>query len=108
MVELVDTYALGAYAFRCAGSNPVPGTTNTIFVEGHKNSLLTGVFFMISNNTSSILYILECHIILLQERSVCNRPAMRHLGVCNIPAMRHLQVLGIDNDIIDRRIQNWR
>ena len=26
MVELVDTYALGAYAFRCAGSNPVPGT----------------------------------------------------------------------------------
>ena len=27
MVELVDTYALGAYAARCAGSNPVPGTT---------------------------------------------------------------------------------
>ena len=26
MVELVDTYALGAYALRCAGSNPVPGT----------------------------------------------------------------------------------
>ena len=26
MVELVDTYALGAYAIRCAGSNPVPGT----------------------------------------------------------------------------------
>ncbi len=26
MVELVDTYALGAYAARCAGSNPVPGT----------------------------------------------------------------------------------
>ncbi len=30
MVELVDTYALGAYAIRCAGSNPVPGTI-TIF-----------------------------------------------------------------------------
>ena len=27
MVELVDTYALGAYAARCAGSNPVPGTS---------------------------------------------------------------------------------
>ncbi len=26
MVELVDTYALGAYAFERAGSNPVPGT----------------------------------------------------------------------------------
>ena len=26
MVELVDTYALGAYAERCAGSSPVPGT----------------------------------------------------------------------------------
>lgn len=26
MVELVDTYALGAYAFKRAGSNPVPGT----------------------------------------------------------------------------------
>ena len=26
MVELVDTYALGAYAARCAGSSPVPGT----------------------------------------------------------------------------------
>ena len=28
MVELVDTYALGAYAARCAGSNPVPGTNS--------------------------------------------------------------------------------
>ena len=27
MVVLVDTYALGAYAARCAGSSPVPGTT---------------------------------------------------------------------------------
>ncbi len=26
MVELVDTYALGAYAFKRAGSSPVPGT----------------------------------------------------------------------------------
>lgn len=32
MVELVDTYALGAYAARCAGSNPVPGTTSQIEV----------------------------------------------------------------------------
>lgn len=27
MVKLVYTYALGAYAARCAGSSPVPGTT---------------------------------------------------------------------------------
>ena len=26
MVKLVYTYALGAYAARCAGSSPVPGT----------------------------------------------------------------------------------
>ena len=32
MVELVDTYALGAYAARCAGSNPVPGTTRVALV----------------------------------------------------------------------------
>ena len=31
MVELVDTYALGAYAIRCAGSNPVPGTKTAQF-----------------------------------------------------------------------------
>ncbi len=31
MVELVDTYALGAYAIRCAGSNPVPGTRPKFF-----------------------------------------------------------------------------
>ncbi len=28
MVELVDTYALGAYALQRAGSSPVPGTTH--------------------------------------------------------------------------------
>ena len=27
MVELVDTYALGAYVLRRAGSSPVPGTS---------------------------------------------------------------------------------
>ena len=32
MVELVDTYALGAYALRCAGSNPVPGTNKRTWV----------------------------------------------------------------------------
>jgi hypothetical protein len=26
MVKLVDTYVSGAYAARCAGSSPVPGT----------------------------------------------------------------------------------
>jgi hypothetical protein len=26
MVKLVDTYVSGAYAVRCAGSSPVPGT----------------------------------------------------------------------------------
>ena len=31
MVELVDTYALGAYIFRCAGSSPVPGTKTAQF-----------------------------------------------------------------------------
>ncbi len=37
MVELVDTYALGAYAARCAGSNPVPGTRSQLFEKSsHK------------------------------------------------------------------------
>ena len=42
MVELVDTYALGAYALRCAGSNPVPGTIKLFFLECHLGS--SGVF----------------------------------------------------------------
>lgn len=31
MVELVDTYALGAYASQRAGSSPVPGTISGLF-----------------------------------------------------------------------------
>ena len=33
MVELVDTYALGAYASRRAGSSPVPGTRDLVFLD---------------------------------------------------------------------------
>ena len=30
MVKLVDTYVSGAYAARCAGSSPVPGTKSKL------------------------------------------------------------------------------
>ena len=46
MVELVDTYALGAYAARCAGSNPVPGTKQPTSVK-RKNSPKFGTFLFL-------------------------------------------------------------
>lgn len=39
MVELVDTYALGAYAARCAGSSPVPGT-KILAISAHLGDFL--------------------------------------------------------------------
>ena len=46
MVELVDTYALGAYALRCAGSNPVPGTRFSFVLKSVVYSVLRGSSFI--------------------------------------------------------------
>ena len=43
MVKLVYTYALGAYAIRCAGSSPVSGTT---LLSALSND---GVFYFLKN-----------------------------------------------------------
>ena len=42
MVELVDTYALGAYAERCAVSSPVPGT----IIAKNSSSSRASAFFI--------------------------------------------------------------
>ena len=62
MAELVYAFDLKSNGNFHMGSSPISGTTNTVFVACHKKSPLTGVFFIVSNNPSSILYILECHV----------------------------------------------
>ena len=58
MAELVYAFDLKSNGILHMGSSPISGTTNIVFVACHKKSPLTGVFFIVSNNLGSILYVI--------------------------------------------------
>ena len=82
MVELVDTYALGAYAARCAGSNPVPGTITA------KHSM--SVFLYLSfgpNGTSPVpgtrILAISAHLGFFQFHSMAYRASAEEIAQLN-------------------------